>query len=61
MRPAFMILPQLIRLHLDYEKNAHAFFELQARDALDWLQAGGVQIGSETRMLDLGCGHGYPG
>ena len=56
-----MILPQLIRLHLDYEKNAHAFFELQARDALDWLQAGGIQIGPKTRMLDLGCGHGYPG
>lgn len=61
MRPALMILPQLIRLHLNYEKNAHAFFDLQARDALDWLQAGGIQIGPETRMLDLGCGHGYPG
>ncbi len=56
-----MILPQLIRLHLNYEKNAHAFFELQARDALLWLKRGDVKIGPGTRMLDLGCGHGYPG
>lgn len=56
-----MILPQLIRLHLNYEENAHAFFELQARDALEWLQSGGVEIGPKTRVLDLGCGHGYPG
>ena len=41
-------------------KNAHAFFELQARDALDWLQAGGVQIGPETRMLDLAAAMDIP-
>ena len=56
-----MILPQLIRLHLDYEKNAHEFFELQARDAILWLNHGDTIIGPNTRMLDLGCGHGYPG
>ena len=53
-----MILPQLIRLHLDYEKNAHEFFELQARDAILWLNHGDTIIGPNTRVLDLGCGHG---
>ena len=56
-----MILHQLIWLHRNYEKNAHAFFELQARDAIEWLERGGVQIGPNTQMLELGCGHGYPG
>ena len=56
-----MIIHKLIRLHFNYEKNAHAFFELQARDAIAWLQRGGLEIGPETRMLDLGCGHGYFG
>ena len=56
-----MIIHKLIRLHFNYEKNAHAFFELQARDAIAWLQRGGLEIGSETRMLDLGCGYGYLG
>jgi len=56
-----MIIHKLIRLHFNYEKNAHAFFELQARDAISWLQQGGLEIGPETRMLDLGCGHGYFG
>jgi 2-polyprenyl-3-methyl-5-hydroxy-6-metoxy-1,4-benzoquinol methylase len=56
-----MIIHKLIALHFNYEKNAHAFFELQARDAIIWLQRGGLEIGPETRMLDLGCGHGYFG
>ena len=56
-----MILHQLIWLHRNYEKNAPAFFELQARDAIQWLERGGVHVGPDTQMLDLGCGHGYPG
>jgi len=56
-----MILHQLIWLHRNYEKNAHVFFELQARDAIQWLERGAVHIGPNTQMLDLGCGHGYPG
>ena len=56
-----MIIHKLSRLHFNYEKNAHAFFELQARDAIAWLQRGGLEIGPETRMLDLGCGYGYLG
>ena len=56
-----MIIHRLIALHRNYEENALAFFELQARDAIRWLQRGGLEIGPETRMLDLGCGHGYFG
>jgi 2-polyprenyl-3-methyl-5-hydroxy-6-metoxy-1,4-benzoquinol methylase len=56
-----MILHQLIWLHRNYKKNAPVFFELQARDAIQWLEQGGVHIGPGTQMLDLGCGHGYPG
>ena len=56
-----MIIHQLIRLHFNYEKNAHAFFELQALDAIRWLRRGGVPIGGDTTVLDLGCGFGYLG
>ncbi len=56
-----MIIHRLIALHFNYEKNARAFFELQAKDAFEWLQQGGVEIGPGTSMLDLGCGHGHPG
>ena len=56
-----MIIHQLIRLHFNYEKNAHAFFELQALDAIRWLRRGGVPIGEDQSMLDLGCGYGYLG
>ena len=56
-----MIIHQLIRLHFNYEKNAHAFFELQALDAIRWLRRGGVEIGGDTTVLDLGCGFGYLG
>lgn len=56
-----MIIHQLIWLHRNYEKNAHAFFELQALDAIRWLRRGGVAIGEERTMLDLGCGYGYLG
>ena len=56
-----MIIHQLIRLHLNYEKNAHAFFELQANDAIKWLERGGVEFAKDRTMLDLGCGYGYFG
>ena len=56
-----MIIHQLIRLHLNYEKNAHAFFELQANDAIEWLERGGVDFAKDRTMLDLGCGYGYFG
>tara|TARA_Y100000994_G_scaffold150461_1_gene123202 strand:+ start:123 stop:803 length:681 start_codon:yes stop_codon:yes gene_type:complete len=56
-----MIIHQLIRLHLNYEKNAHAFFELQANDAIEWLEYGGVDFDKGRTMLDLGCGYGYFG
>ena len=56
-----MIIHQLIRLHFNYEKNARAFFELQALDAIRWLRRGGVEIGGDTTVLDLGCGFGYLG
>ena len=56
-----MIIHQLIRLHFDYEKNAHAFSELQALDAIRWLRRGGRPIGEDTAVLDLGCGFGYLG
>ena len=56
-----MIIHQLIRLHFNYEKNAHAFFELQALDAIRWLRRGGVPIGGDTTVRDLGCGFGYLG
>ena len=56
-----MIIHQLIRLHLNYEKNAHAFFELQANDAIKWLERGGVNFSEDRTMLDLGCGYGYFG
>jgi len=37
------------------------FYLLQARDAIRWIERMGVVLGSQTRALDLGCGHGIFG
>ncbi len=37
------------------------FYLEQARDAVRWIERGGVVLGPQTRALDLGCGHGIFG
>lgn len=55
-----MIIHQLIAHHLKHKDDAH-FYQLQADDAVRWMEACGVELGSSTRVLDLGCGHGVFG
>ncbi len=51
---------KLIRRHLKHGDDAD-FYLLQARDAIRWIERMGVGLGSQTRALDLGCGHGIFG
>jgi len=55
-----MILHQLLLRHLRHGDDA-VFYQLQARDAIRWMEACGVRLGAATRILDLGCGHGILG
>lgn len=55
-----MILPQLILRHLKHRDDA-GFYLLQAQDAIRWLESKGVVFNSQTKVLDLGCGHGVFG
>lgn len=55
-----MILHKLVAQFLKHQDN-NDFYELQARDAVRWLECKGVKFGKETRILDLGCGHGIFG
>lgn len=55
-----MIIHKLILHHLGH-KDDGVFYEMQAKDAIDWLKKQRVQINGSTRALDLGCGHGVFG
>jgi SAM-dependent methyltransferase len=55
-----MIIHHLIAHHLKHKDDAY-FYQLQADDAVQWIEEAGVQLGPATRVLDLGCGHGVFG
>jgi len=55
-----MIIHKLIAHHLKHKDDAY-FYELQADDAVRWIEQSGVPLVSGTRVLDLGCGHGVFG
>jgi SAM-dependent methyltransferase len=55
-----MIIHKLILQHLKARDDAD-FYNMQARDAISWIQRQGVQLNSGTKALDLGCGHGIFG
>ena len=55
-----MIIHQLIAHHLKHKDDAD-FYQLQADDAVRWIENSGVVLGPSTRVLDLGCGHGVFG
>jgi SAM-dependent methyltransferase len=54
-----MILPKL--LHLFFTGRGTEFYELQARDAIRWLDRVGVKLQPGVSVIDLGCGHGIFG
>lgn len=55
-----MILHKLLSRFWKHRDDG-GFYLLQAQDAIRWLQQNGVRLGKETRVLDLGCGHGIFG
>jgi SAM-dependent methyltransferase len=55
-----MIIHQLILRHLRHRDDA-GFYLLQAEDAILWLERWGVVFTTQTKVLDLGCGHGVFG
>jgi len=55
-----MILHKLLARFIKHGDDPE-FYLLQARDAIRWIEASGVALGSSTRALDLGCGHGVFG
>jgi SAM-dependent methyltransferase len=52
-----LIIHQLILRHLRHGCDAE-FYQLQARDAVAWIERCGVRIGPGVGALDLGCGSG---
>jgi 2-polyprenyl-3-methyl-5-hydroxy-6-metoxy-1,4-benzoquinol methylase len=55
-----MIIHKLIAQHLKHRDDP-TFYSFQALDAIRWIASSGVKLGSQTRALDLGCGHGIFG
>ncbi len=55
-----MILHKLIARFRAHGDDA-VFYQLQAADALRWLEQHGVKFGQQIHALDLGCGHGVFG
>ncbi|HZR21121.1 MAG TPA: class I SAM-dependent methyltransferase [Verrucomicrobiae bacterium] len=55
-----MIIHKLIAHHLKHKDDAY-FYQLQADDAVRWIEQCGVPLGPNTLALDLGCGHGVFG
>lgn len=60
MNSVRMIIHKLIAHHLKHNDDAY-FYQLQADDAVRWIEQSGVELGHATRALDLGCGHGVFG
>ncbi len=56
-----MIIHRLIYGFLKAKGGSPEFFQLQARDAIAWMQRAGVKFGPTTTVLDLGCGFGDVG
>jgi 2-polyprenyl-3-methyl-5-hydroxy-6-metoxy-1,4-benzoquinol methylase len=57
---AAMIIHKLIPHYLKHKDDAY-FYQLQADDAVRWIEQCGVEYGPQLRVLDLGCGHGVFG
>lgn len=55
-----MIIHKLISQCLSHGDDSTFYLE-QARDAIRWIERGGVAFGAGCRVLDLGCGHGIFG
>jgi SAM-dependent methyltransferase len=55
-----MIIHKLIAHHLRHGTD-HAFYALQAADAIAWIERAGVSLNPATSVLDLGCGAGVFG
>ena len=55
-----MIIHKLIAHHLKHRDDSQ-FYGFQAQDAIEWIARCGVSLGPQTRVLDLGCGHGIFG
>jgi SAM-dependent methyltransferase len=55
-----MIIHKLLFRYFKYRDDA-AFYLMQAEDAIRWLEANGINLAPQTRVLDLGCGHGVFG
>lgn len=55
-----MIIHKLIAHHLR-NRDDPTFYNFQARDAIRWIEQGGVALSPGVRALDLGCGHGVFG
>lgn len=55
-----MILHKLIFRYLKH-KDDEGFYLIQAQYTIKWFEKVGVKLGSGTRVLDLGCGHGIFG
>src|SRR3954467_12106403 len=55
-----MIIHKLIQHHLKNKDDA-VFYNMQALDAIRWMESLGVPFDARSRVLDLGCGHGIFG
>jgi SAM-dependent methyltransferase len=55
-----MIIHKLIAQCVRHGDDSSFYLE-QARDAIRWIEQGGVAFGPGCRVLDLGCGHGIFG
>jgi SAM-dependent methyltransferase len=55
-----MIIHRLIAHHLKHGDDT-TFYEMQAQDAIQWMQSRGVKMNPNVQVLDLGCGHGVFG
>jgi SAM-dependent methyltransferase len=55
-----MIIHKLLYRYFKYGDD-EAFYVLQAKASIEWLEKQGVELTSKTEVLDLGCGHGIFG
>ena len=55
-----MIIHKLLLRYLKHGDDS-VFYQLQAEDSIRWLEKQGMALTAQTRVLDLGCGHGVFG